>query len=369
MAASRRVQVSVPPDQGAEYEVVIGTGLLAEAAARLGPFLGAGPVFIVSDATVQTLYGEAVTDALGAAGYECVNLVMAPGEASKSRDVAAAMQDTMLSVAVDRDSRVLALGGGVPGDVGGYLAATLLRGVPWLQVPTTLLAMVDSSVGGKTGLDTAAGKNLIGAFWQPTTVLADVDTLVTLPDVELAAGLAEVIKYGVVLEEQLFTDLEDGLLESCLARVPEALAMIIERCVGCKATVVAEDAREANRRQVLNFGHTIGHGIEAATGYAVRHGDAVAIGMVAAARLSGNRLRGAGDLAARISDLCIRAGLPVALPAGLEPEAVVAAAQNDKKGAAGDLRCVLVSELGRAANDDGNWSHGISTEELIEALA
>ena len=280
--------------------------------------MGTGSVFVVSDATVHGLYGEALIAALAEAGHECVSLVMAAGESSKRRDVVADMQDMAIAAGIDRDSRVVALGGGVPGDLGGYMAATLLRGVPWLQLPTTLLAMVDSSVGGKTGVDTAAGKNLIGAFWHPRVVLADVDTLATLPDEELAAGLAEVIKYGATLEEQLFSDLEDGLLESCMARVPEAVALVVERCVSIKADVVAEDARELNRRQVLNFGHTIGHGIEVAMDYTLRHGEAVAIGMVAEARLSEGHLGAAPDLAERVAALCVRAGLPVRLPDGAE---------------------------------------------------
>jgi len=368
-ARSRRVPVNVPPDGGSDYDVIIGSGLLAEAAERLPPFIGKGPVFIVSDATVHALYGETVTAALGEAGCECVSLVMEAGEGSKRRAVVADMQDMAIAAGANRDSRVLALGGGVPGDLAGYLAATLLRGIPWLQVPTSLLAMVDSSVGGKTGVDTAAGKNLVGAFWHPQVVLADVATLGTLPDAELAAGLAEVIKYGATLEEQLFTDLEDGLLESCLARVPEALAVVVQRCVSLKAAVVAEDAREANRRQVLNFGHTAAHGIEVATDYTLRHGEAVAIGMVAEARLSEQRLGGVADLAERIASLCTRAGLPVALPDGIGADAVVAGARHDKKTRAGQLRCVMVQELGCVARHEGNWSHPVTVKELLHALA
>lgn len=367
-ARSRRVAVSVPSDGGTEYEVVIGSRLLGEAAERLPSFIGTGPVFVVSDATVHALYGEALTAALGGAGVECVNLVMEAGESSKRRAVVASMQDTAIAAGADRDSRVIALGGGVPGDVGGYLAATLLRGIPWLQVPTSLLAMVDSSVGGKTGVDTAAGKNLVGAFWHPQVVLADVDTLSTLPDAELAAGLAEVIKYGATLEEQLFSDLEDGLLESCLARVPEAVALVVERCVTIKAAVVAEDAREANRRQVLNFGHTVAHGIEVTADYTLRHGEAVAIGMVAEARLSAQLLPGTSDLAERIASLCARAGLPVVLPDGMSAEAVVEGARRDKKNRAGQPRCVLLQELGRVSQHEGNWSHPVTAQEIVLAL-
>lgn len=191
------------------YEVLVGAGLLEAADEWLPAHIGSGPVFVVSDATVHSLYGSALVASLGAGGFECVDLIVEPGEASKSRDVLAHLQDAALAVGVDRNCTVVALGGGVVGDLAGYLAATMLRGVRWIQLPTSLLAMVDSSVGGKTGVDTPAGKNLIGAFWNPAIVLADVATLATLPDRELSAGLAEVIKYGVTLEEQLFTDLDN----------------------------------------------------------------------------------------------------------------------------------------------------------------
>ena len=368
-AGTRTVRVGVPDDNACEYEVLIGSGLLAQAAARLQPFVGSGPVLIVSDATVYGLYGEMLGAALEESGCERVPLVIEPGEVSKRRAVVANMQDRAIAAGADRDSRVIALGGGVPGDLGGYLAATLFRGIPWLQVPTSLLAMVDSSVGGKTGVDTAAGKNLVGAFWHPRVVLADVDTLATLPDAELAAGLAEVIKYGVTLEEQLFSDLEDGLLESCLARVPEALALVVQRCVSIKAAVVAEDAREANRRQVLNFGHTVAHGVEVAADYRLRHGEAVAIGMVAEARLSAQHLGVASDLAERVASLCERAGLPVALPEGIGAAAVVEGARHDKKSRGGRPRCVMVQELGRVLPHEGNWSHPVTAEELLRVLA
>jgi len=369
MTRSRRVPVSVPADCGSEYEVMIGSGLLGEAASRIQPFLGTGPVLLVSDATVHALYGVPLATALRGAGYDCVELVMEAGESSKRRVVVADLQDMAISAGADRDSRVIALGGGVPGDLGGYLAATLLRGLAWLQLPTSLLAMVDSSVGGKTGVDTAAGKNLVGCFWHPQVVLADVDTLATLPDAELAAGLAEVIKYGAALDESLFSDLEDGLLESVMARVPEAVALVVERCVAIKAAVVAEDAREANRRQVLNFGHTVGHGIEVATNYQLRHGEAIAIGMVAEARLAQQRLGGASDLAERIAGLCTRAGLPVALPDGVDAQAVVESARHDKKNRAGAMRCVMVHELGRVTPHEGNWSHPVTVEELQGTIA
>lgn len=366
---TRRVPVSVPADADCEYEVVIGSGLLGEAASRLKPFMGTGPLFVVSDTTVQALYGSALVAALGDAGFECVDLVMEAGEGAKRRAVVASMQDAAIAAGADRDSRVIALGGGVPGDVAGYLAATLLRGIPWLQLPTSLLAMVDSSVGGKTGVDTAAGKNLIGAFWHPRAVMADVGTLATLPDAELAAGLAEVIKYGVTLEGQLFCDLEDGLLESCLARVPEAVALVVQRCVSIKAAVVAEDAREANRRQVLNYGHTIAHGIEVAADYGLRHGEAVAIGMVAAARLSQERLGATPDLAERIESLCARAGLPVTLPDGVSVDAVVDGTAHDKKNRAGQRRCVLIQELGTVSRHENNWSYPVTAHELARVLA
>lgn len=370
MSEAKHVTVALERQPARVYDVVVGSELIATVGAHLSGILGEDAhIVVIADEVVAGLHGGRVRDALAASGVRFVELTVPSGESSKTREMAARLQDDAIDAGADRQSAVLAFGGGVVGDIAGYVAATLYRGVAYVQVPTTLLAMVDSSVGGKTGVDTEAGKNLIGAFWQPRHVLADIDLLQTLPEAELRAGLGEVIKYGVILDEQLFVDLEDGLLESCLAMVPEALALIVERCVRLKASVVVADEREGNRRQILNFGHTVAHGVESSQGYSMRHGEAVAIGMVAEARLAEEIVGATAGLSERIASLCERAGLPVSLPAGSKPEDVLAAARHDKKSRRGVVRCALAEDIGRMAERDGNWSVEVSDEALLAALA
>jgi 3-dehydroquinate synthase len=369
MSDAKHVTVALERQPARVYDVVVGSDLMGTIGARLREILGDETyIVVIADEVVAGLHGGRLRNALTASGVGFIELTVPSGESSKTREVAALLQDGAIDAGADRQSAVLAFGGGVVGDIAGYVAATLYRGVAYVQVPTTLLAMVDSSVGGKTGVDTDAGKNLIGAFWQPRHVLADIDLLQTLPEEELRAGLGEAIKYGVILDEQLFIDLEDGLLESCLAKVPEALALIVERCVRLKAGVVIADEREGNLRQILNFGHTVAHGVESSQGYSMRHGEAVAIGMVAEARLAEEVVGAAAGLSERIASLCVRAGLPVTLPAGTEPEDVLAGARHDKKSRRGVVRCALAEDIGRMAERDGDWGVEVADEALIAAL-
>lgn len=361
-----RVHVGVPGRERRDYQVLIGRGLLDACGAWFDGLSADATVLAVTDTQVGPLYGDDLAARIEQSGRRVHRAQMPAGEEHKNRDSLGRLQDEALAAGIDRSTIVVAVGGGVVGDVAGYLAASLLRGLDWVLVPTTLLAMVDSSVGGKTGVDTPAGKNLVGAFWSPRLVVADVGTLETLPDPELVAGLAEVIKYGVILDEELFTDLEDGLLESCLARVPEALALVVERCVTLKADVVEHDERDEGHRAILNFGHTAAHGIEAASGYSLRHGEAVAIGMVAEARLA-EQLRGApAGTAERLRDLCVRAGLPVELPGGVRPRDVVAAAHADKKSRGGRIHCALPRELGYF--EEPKWTTAVDADALLAAL-
>ncbi len=369
MSETRRVSVALESEIERAYEIVVGSGLIATTGEHLQATVGDHSLAVViADETVAALHGDRLRAVLTAADAEFVELTVPSGESSKTRRVAAALQDETIDAGADRRSVVVAFGGGVVGDIAGYVAATLYRGVSYIQLPTTLLAMVDSAVGGKTGVDTKAGKNLIGAFWHPRGVLADVDLLQTLPTAELRAGLGEVIKYGVILDEQLFVDLEDGLLESCLAKVPEALALVVERCVRLKAAVVVADEREGNRRQILNFGHTVAHGVESALGYSLRHGEAVAIGMVAEARLAEQLVGAAAGLSDRIASLCARASLPVTLPSGCLPADVLAGARRDKKSRGGMLYCALAEDIGRMAERDGFWAVQVSDRDLTGAL-
>lgn len=365
---SVRVRVSLPATPARGYEIRIGNGVLAAGVAELIELSAGASWLVISDDTVIEHWGAGIVAALQAAGSRVETLVFAAGERSKTRDTVADLQDRAITAGHGRDTWVLAVGGGVVGDLAGYTAATLFRGLAYVQVPTSLLAMVDSAVGGKTGIDTDAGKNLVGAFHQPRLVLADVETLKTLPDAELRAGLGEVIKYGVSLDEELFTDLEDGLVESCLARVPEALTLVVQRCVTLKAQVVAEDERESNRRQVLNFGHTVAHAIEALRGFGIRHGEAVAIGMVCEARLAQQCVRAPSDLAQRVAELCIRAGLPTTVPVDLDVSELVTAARRDKKTRGGAIRCALPRELGVMAKVKGQWAVEVSDTDLAASL-
>lgn len=327
------------------YEVRIGEGLLADVSAWQG-LRSAGPCLVVSDGNVAPIYGPAVLARLGLAA-DALHVVP-PGEASKSLARCAGIFSALAALRATRDATVVALGGGMVGDLAGFAAACWMRGVRLLQVPTTLLAMVDSSVGGKTAVNLPEGKNLVGAFHQPAAVIADTGTLASLPDRELAAGLAEVVKYAAIADPALMAWLE-GHVQSLLAREPEALAEAIAASVRHKAAIVARDEREQGERALLNFGHTFGHAIEAEDGYRNwLHGEAVAVGMVQAARLSGALgLAPAGD-AGRLADLLARFGLPVRGDPAMPVDALIGHMRLDKKAQADGLRFVLWRGVGRA---------------------
>jgi 3-dehydroquinate synthase len=329
------------------YPIRIGPGMLADPA-FWGDAIGGRHVLIVSDEHVAPLYAERVRVAMEGCGVDAAVLVLAAGEAHKNLGAAAKIFDALAQLGATRDACVIALGGGVVGDVAGFAAACWMRGVDIVQMPTTLLAMVDSSVGGKTGVDHAAGKNLIGAFHQPRAVIADLDTLATLPDRELRAGFAEVIKTAAIVEAEFFAWLEANA-SALLARDADALAHAIATCCRFKAVVVERDERETGERALLNFGHTFGHAIEAEAGYGtLLHGEAVAIGMLLAARLS-VRLGMAGEAdTQRLRALLEASGLPTSLPSGLQAEALLARMRLDKKNRAGTLRLILWRGIGRA---------------------
>ncbi|MET0274639.1 MAG: 3-dehydroquinate synthase, partial [Phenylobacterium sp.] len=269
------------------YEVVIGPGLIDEAGQRLLPFLKNRRVAVVSDETVWRLHGPRLSAALDRSGVEAFPVIVAPGEQTKSFEGLADVTDRLLALEFDRGDVIVAFGGGVVGDLAGFAAAIYKRGIDFVQIPTTLLAQVDSSVGGKTAIDTARGKNLVGAFHQPRLVLADLDVLATLPDREMRAGYAEVIKYGFLGDFGFFEWLEAHGHE-VLAREPAALLQAVARSVEMKAEIVAEDEKEQGRRALLNLGHTFGHALEAETGYgeALLHGEAVGVGQALAYRFS-----------------------------------------------------------------------------------
>jgi 3-dehydroquinate synthase len=333
-------------DLGARsYPILIGPGLLHQADC-LRPYIRGQQVMLVTNTTVGPLYLEPLRSAL--TGYQVAERILPDGEAYKELQTWHGIFDALLEQRFARDCTLIALGGGVVGDITGFAAACYQRGVNFIQVPTTLLAQVDSSVGGKTGINHPAGKNMIGAFHQPMAVIADTDTLNTLPDRELAAGLAETVKYGLIRDPAFFDWLE-ARAEALLRRDPETLIEAIERACRNKAAVVEADEREQGQRALLNLGHTIGHAIEAGLGYGDwLHGEAVAAGMVMAAELS--RLLGWLDLSevARIRQLLARFGLPVAPPAELASERMRELMAVDKKVQAGVLRLVLLKGIGTA---------------------
>ena len=329
------------------YPIHIGAGLLSRSDLIL-PLLARRQVAVVTNATVAPLFLEHLSGSLARAGIEVVRIILPDGEEHKNWSTLGTIFDALLRQGCGRDCTLVALGGGVIGDLTGFAAAVYQRGVQHIQIPTTLLAQVDSSVGGKTAINHPLGKNMIGAFHQPRLVLVDTDTLKTLPDRELRAGLAEVIKHGLIRDHEFFAWLDTNL-DRLLARDPEALAHAVLRSVAIKAEIVGKDERESGLRELLNFGHTFGHAIENGLGYgAWLHGEAVAAGMVMAADLS----RQLGSLSQsdceRIRSLLVRAGLPTVVK-GITSERMLRLMSLDKKVRDGRVRFVLLDKLGAAS--------------------
>jgi 3-dehydroquinate synthase len=346
------------------YDIIIGRGARRELGARCRA-LGLGQrCAIITDANVAPLFAGAAERNLRAAGFEPVVITVPAGETAKSLKTVQRCYDQLAAHRLERKSFVVALGGGVIGDLAGFVAATYLRGVPFVQMPTTLLAQVDSSVGGKVGVNLDAGKNLVGAFYQPRLVLCDLDTLKTLPARELRAGLAEVIKYGIIYDAPLFARLERDLKKLLRLDGP-TLAEVVARCCEIKADVVGQDETESGLRAILNFGHTIGHGLEAISRYGkYLHGEAISIGQVAAAELS-TALAGlpAADTA-RIADLFRRAGLPTGVELDTRAQKKLFAAMRlDKKVSGGEIKFVLAERLGKVV-----WGQSVPEDLIRETL-
>ena len=351
-----RVELSANP-----YPIVIGAGSLAQLGEQIrAQGIRAGTkVLMVTNAVVQAHYGATALASLQSAGLEASSLVIEAGEEQKTPATVSLIHDAALAHRLERGSLIVALGGGVVGDMAGFAAATWLRGIAVVQVPTTLLAMVDAAIGGKTGVNHPGGKNLIGAFHQPRLVLIDPTVLTTLPEREFRAGMAEVIKYGVIGDPELFAELEMAArrdpqagLASLAAVGPELLELLLERSAAAKARVVAADEHEAGLRAILNYGHTLGHVVETLSGYGTwLHGEAVAIGMVAAGELSLAMGLWADEDQARQKRLIQAAGLPLRFPP-LQREALVQCLQGDKKVKAGQIRFVLPSAIGAVAIHD-----------------
>jgi len=346
------------------YPILIGAGLLQQAGI-LDAFIAGADVFVVTNDIVGPLYLEALTGLLGARRIDSIELP--DGEAYKTLATFESIIDRLVAGRFARDTVLVTLGGGVVGDIGGFAAAAYQRGIRFIQVPTTLLAQVDSAVGGKTAVNHPGGKNLIGAFHQPSAVLVDTDTLATLPDRELRAGLAEVVKYGLILDSEFFAWIEAHAAD-LLARDPVVLQHAISRSCRCKARIVAEDEREAGRRALLNLGHTWGHAIERCAGYGQwLHGEAIAAGICMAAGFSVQLgLLDASD-AARIRALLAALQLPTS-PPNLAVEDFCAAMAIDKKVIAGEIRLVLLHAIGEA-EVTADYSSADLVAHLTEQLA
>jgi len=332
------------------YDIRVGSDLLTRTGRWLKEKGFSGRLVIITDPTVQRLYGDALSKDLTEDGFEVITLLVPAGEEQKSLESAARLYVELTSSYAERTTPILALGGGVIGDLAGFVAATYLRSVPLIQIPTTLLAQVDSSIGGKVAVDHGQMKNKIGAFYQPELVIADTDVLKTLPVVELANGLAEVIKSAAIRDKQFFAFLENNL-DRIKALDGEVLEEAVFRTAGIKAEVVEKDEEDRDLRNILNYGHTIGHAIESVSDFRVKHGGAIAIGMLVAAKISNKMGILEGNEVIRLKNVVEKADLPTDMPE-LEVEEIIQAMKHDKKVLRGKVRFVLLKSIGEAFISD-----------------
>lgn len=365
---SRTIRISLPTPPPRDYDVVVEAGVLDRLGALLPAEAEAERYALVCDDVVASLHGTRVRAALVAAGRSADLFVIPAGEAEKIRKRWAALTDALVHDGFGRDSAIIALGGGVVGDLAGFVAATYMRGVPLIQAPTTLLAMVDASVGGKTGVDTPAGKNLVGVVRQPVLVAVDPEVLRTLPTEQLRAGLAEAVKHGAIADAD-YLDWIEAQADLLLAADTAALSELIAGSVEIKASFAARDPHERGPRKALNFGHTVAHALEALSGYTLAHGAAVAVGMVAEAVLgeaAGVTAPGAAD---RLRHVLQTVGLPVRPTGSVPAEAVIAQARRDKKVRRARTRYALLSRIGGVARSaDGDWSIEVDETLVRRAL-
>jgi len=362
------IRVPLVEQRDASYDILIAPGLVRRLDRILPQYCPAAAYAVISDSHVGKVYGEKLVGTLHDGRLHAELFTFPAGEWNKTRETWAAISDQMLAAHLGRDCAVIALGGGVVNDLAGFVAATYLRGVPLVQVPTSLLAMIDSSIGGKTGVDVPAGKNLLGAFHQPRVVVADPELLASLSSVQLAAGLAEAVKHGAIADAEYFAFLEDDYA-AIFAKHAPALERVVRRSVEIKAAVVAQDEREKGKRAILNFGHTVGHAIEATSKYEVLHGEAVAIGMVYESRLAETLGIAATGTAQRIRSVLERLHLPVERPDASHVDDLIAAMRADKKVRAGEIRLALPSTIGRAHGNDGQgWTVAVDEATIRQVL-
>lgn len=354
-------------DFGVGYPIAIGHGLVDSVRSHLAEIPRTFRLALITDSNVGPLYAERLMAGLG----RNVDTITIPaGEAQKSRQAWAEITDRLTGLGFGRDSALLALGGGVVGDLTGFVAGTYMRGIGYVQIPTTLLSMVDASVGGKTGVDTPGGKNLVGVFHRPSTVVIDPQVLGTLPLNHLRSGFAEVIKHGAIADRDYFAQVAEsvGRLVAPEGRSSEVMTSLIVRSVQIKAAIVASDERESGRRRVLNFGHTIGHALEAASNYSLLHGEALGIGMALESRLAeraGIAEKGTYEL---LVDVLTKAGLPRLVPNGISADELMSFMQVDKKNRDGKIEFALPESIGRMLDADGRWSVPLDAVLIREVL-
>ncbi len=336
------------------YPIIIEQGCLARIGEDLAKRKIANRYCIITDDNIRTLYGEIVLKSLNDNNISAELISFPAGEASKNLSLFASLSSSLAQLGFDRKDGVIALGGGVTGDLAGFIASSYMRGIPFVQIPTSLLAQVDSSVGGKTGVDIPEGKNLVGAFYQPKAVYIDTDVLKTLPKSEFIGGMAEVIKYGVIWDSSFFQYILD-VRDDALSLEPAIISKIIFTCCKIKAEVVAEDEQETNLRRILNYGHTIGHAVEAVSDFSIIHGKGVAIGMSAAARISVKKGLMTKEDAARIDSIICEYGLPTEIPKEFNRNKIKKYLLTDKKIVAGKISYILPKTIGEVViTDDVN---------------
>ena len=345
------------------YPVHIEVGALSRLRALIHETLPERRIAMVSDEVVQALYKAG---RFGTPPWTGETFTFAPGEKSKTRETWARLTDALMERGFGRDSGLIALGGGVTGDLAGFVAATYMRGIPYLQVPTTVLAMLDASVGGKTAVDTPQGKNLVGAFHPPIAVIADPQVLLTLPDRDYRAGLAEAVKHGLIADRDYFTWIESSA-PALVSRNIKVLTRLIRRSIEIKGEIVADDERESGRRAILNAGHTVAHALEQASGYQLPHGEAVALGLIVECRLEEQMGIAAAGLCSRLTRVLVSLGMPVHLPSPTKPGTLISGMARDKKNQEGHIHFALPVALGRMHRANG-WTTTAPAEDVRTAL-
>ncbi len=351
-------------DNERSYDIIVASGSLPSVGEEVAGVCAGRAAVVVMDSNTGPLYGNDVMESLRHAGFQTFAADIPAGEENKTLETATALYNRLLDVRLDRSGIVVTLGGGVVGDLGGFVAATYMRGIDFVQIPTTFLAQIDASIGGKVGVDLPRGKNLVGAFHQPKLVLIDPDVLATLPQREMTSGLAELIKYGIIADRGLF-DFVESQTEALRRLDRDVLEEAIARSCEIKAAIVSQDEKESGIRALLNYGHTVGHGIEVSAGFGkYSHGEAVAIGMVSAAMISEAKTLAPSGTARQIADLLEKVGLPTVVHDSVDTEAVMRAIGHDKKVRLGKLRFVLPKSIGTVVVSDN-----VNESDVRQALA